>query len=629
MNKLDDDLNIKNEKISQLQKDIDIKIKKNKELENEMQQKSSRFDGAINQFQDMRNQLIFKDTTIKNLQSQFKDYNDIKKKYENILKYNDKEKPKEEDLKTPQEEYYDAIVEINSIKSLRKKGWTLYYNKERKERYQQLVSEETLKIGVIGLNNVGKTFILSKLSNANLNPGYSLETKGISIKYSEINKGELKGLCILDSAGFETPLLKEEFEEIKNNKEENNEFMQNLEYGIEDDLSRDKAQIEKFIEQLIISLSDMIILVVGKMTRTEQRLITKIKNLIKKKEKDKIKALIIIHNLSQFYYESEIDSYIQNYLNRSATFTLEQKRSFVSGYEDRVYYIEKKDNNNNYDFEVFHLIMGKEGQESGNKYNDYTLQLIRQQYVLFNNRRKIDIPEEIIKLFSELSPEILGEKRDIKKSNENEDIIKLIEAEEMEKKEENKITQIQPIYMDQDGNYYNYFEEKYKPKYSLYYYREKENKKPDDEDDDDEEVKYQNYLLLRLELPGNITKLVARRTNQNEKLYGIIVNGVKEEEQFEERNKDSFCVIKDNRTYKEFQYFIPLDKNRYILSDTTAKGYTKTYLFDFDKRNKESAFKKDIEKNDGKEKSSKLEKIASGVYVLKFLLIAENYSQNN
>ena len=287
MNKLDNDLNIKNEKINQLQKDIDDTVKKNKELKKEMEQKSLRFDGAINQFQDMRNQLRYKDIAIKDLQSQFKDFNDIKKKYENILKNNDKEKPREEDLKTPQEEYYDAIVEINSIKSLRKKGWTLYYNKERKERYQQMISEETLKIGVIGLNNVGKTFILSKLSNAKLNPGYSLETKGISIKYSEINKGEIKGLCILDSAGFETPLLKEEFEEIKNNKEENSEFMQNLEYGIEDDLSRDKAQIEKFIEQLIISLSDMIILVVGKMTRTEQRLITKIKTLIKKKKKIK------------------------------------------------------------------------------------------------------------------------------------------------------------------------------------------------------------------------------------------------------------------------------------------------------------------------------------------------------
>ena len=52
-------------------------------------------------------------------------------------------------------------------------------------------------------------------------------------------------------------------------------------------IARDKAQTERFIEHLIISLSDMLILVVGKLTRTEQRLITRVKNLSKKMKKIK------------------------------------------------------------------------------------------------------------------------------------------------------------------------------------------------------------------------------------------------------------------------------------------------------------------------------------------------------
>ena len=40
--------------------------------------------------------------------------------------------------------------------------------------------------------------------------GYSIETKGISIKYSQQNKGEEKDVFILDSPGFESPLLKNE-----------------------------------------------------------------------------------------------------------------------------------------------------------------------------------------------------------------------------------------------------------------------------------------------------------------------------------------------------------------------------------------------------------------------------------
>ena len=64
-----------------------------------------------------------------------------------------------------------------------------------------------MKKGVLGLNNVGKSYLLSKMVHVEIPTGHSIETKGISIKYSEIEKGEEKGICILDSAGFETPLL--------------------------------------------------------------------------------------------------------------------------------------------------------------------------------------------------------------------------------------------------------------------------------------------------------------------------------------------------------------------------------------------------------------------------------------
>ena len=68
---------------------------------------------------------------------------------------------------------------------------------------------------------------------------------------------EIKGICILDSAGFETPLLKEEKPIINNQviiKEKNGDELENaIKFDeIEDELARDKAQTERFIEQLII-----------------------------------------------------------------------------------------------------------------------------------------------------------------------------------------------------------------------------------------------------------------------------------------------------------------------------------------------------------------------------------------
>jgi len=188
----------------------------------------------------------------------------------------------------------------------------------------------------LGLNNVGKSYLLSKIVRAEIPTGYSIETKGISIKYAkdDNNNNEEKGICILDSAGFETPLLKEE--KMLNQKkqifheEKKNEVENAIKYDeIEDDLSRDKAQTERFIEQLIISLSDMIILVIGKLTRTEPRLITRIKNLSKKNEKNKIKSIIIVHNLAQYHKIKEVENHIEQYLVKSATFDYQKEMLLV------------------------------------------------------------------------------------------------------------------------------------------------------------------------------------------------------------------------------------------------------------------------------------------------------------
>ena len=61
-------------------------------------------------------------------------------------------------------------------------------------------------------------------------------------------------------------------------KNENIESLLNRDFR-EEELSRDKAQTERFIEELIISLSDIILSVIWKITRTEQILINKIKSM--------------------------------------------------------------------------------------------------------------------------------------------------------------------------------------------------------------------------------------------------------------------------------------------------------------------------------------------------------------
>ena len=543
------------------------------------------------------------------------------------------------------EEYYDVVIDIKSINSLKNEGWSVKYNQQRKEIYDKIVGEQTMKIGVLGLNNVGKSFLLSKIVRAEIPTGYSIETKGISIKYAKgDNKEEEKGICILDSAGFETPLLKETKEPKEKNKLNKEDKLNDLDSALkidelEDELSRDKAQTERFIEQLIISLSDMIILVIGKLTRTEQRLITRIKNMSKKSEKNKIKSIIIVHNLAQYHKIKEVEKHIENYLKKSATFDLSERDVIgIDKYRGRKYYFENSEDPE--EIQIFHYIMAKEGTEAGDYYNYLTMELIRQQYNNFNKRRAINIPEEIINLFSELSTEITGEKMECEKSGSDKNVIKLSENKNNSSQEKKTNITVQNTYVDQDGNYLKN-RGKFEPKYSLYYYKEKK----ENEDDDDED-EYEKYLLLRLEIPGNIVRLTARSTDpKTEKYKGIVIKGIKKVDEFKERNKVDFTVISDNRSYEEFTYFIELKRNL-ELSKTGAKGNTDIYEIQFDKRNKEKFFPKDNDKNNSQKSDIKLEdkkyeeannknnkeiklmNIASGVYVMKFQLTERSYIPN-
>lgn len=603
----------KNNIISEEQKKSNILEKENKQIH-------IKFDGALKEFAENSDQN-------RKLKEELNKYKDYEKKNETLNmqlnKLRTQNETKIDYIQNSADKYYDVVIDIDSINSLRNEGWEILYNEDRKENYEKIVNEQTIKIGVLGLNNVGKSYLLSKIVKIDIPTGHSIETKGISIKYSQGDKGEEAGICILDSAGFETPLLSNDKyikDELKkkeeSSKQENEEFNKMIELNkIEDLLARDKAQTERFIEHLIISFSDMIILVVGKLTRTEQRLITRIKNMAKMSE-NKIKSIIIVHNLAQYNKKIEVENHINNYLLHSATFKLIKKNVVgMQEYSDRFYFVEQSD-----DIEVFHYIMAKEETEAGMYYNKLTLQLIKNQYNNSNNRREIDIPEQIKKKFCELSTEIIGEKINI---NQLETIdgkkIKIKDNSELKKENTGSDTfQIQNAYIDQDGNYLQN-KGKFEPKYSMCIYKE------GDEDD------FENYLLLRIEVPGNVTRLTARGTDpKKEKYRGIIINIQKKEDELEEtKNCKNFHKLYDNRNYEEINYFIEL-KGNLMLAKKVPLENTKIYEIEFDERNKEKFFDNNNQKTkvneDANNKNIKEgKKIASGVYILKFSLTQDSF----
>ena len=162
-------------------------------------------------------------------------------------------------------------------------------------------------------------------------------------------------MAILDSAGQETPLLKmekgniiieesnesskkDEFpnansknEEKKGTNDGNNdnkeiiinnttnkpkkgketEDEENIEF---EQYSRDKLITEFFLQKFIIWKSDVLILVVGNISLTEQKLLLRIKKEVK--SLDKNKQIFIIHNLKDYSTEEQVNDYIENNLKK-------------------------------------------------------------------------------------------------------------------------------------------------------------------------------------------------------------------------------------------------------------------------------------------------------------------------
>ena len=203
-------------------------------------------------------------------------------------------------------DFYDVIIDINSIKDINK-GWEIKMSEKAKHNYQSLKNGKIIKIGVIGNSNKGKFFILSKLSKIDLPSGTSIRTEGLSVKYPDLDVYNNKKIVLLDSAGLETPVLKNFDTKVKKEKEEKkekkkkeeieekeehiemitkgkNEYLKEEEFEIDNknekelfkEKSREKLITELFLQNYIIYNANILIIVVGILTYSEQKLINRI-----------------------------------------------------------------------------------------------------------------------------------------------------------------------------------------------------------------------------------------------------------------------------------------------------------------------------------------------------------------
>ena len=350
---------------------------------------------------------------------------------------------------------YDIILDITSFQDLVTKGWKIKYNKkEGKAQYLKKKDEPTIIVGVIGNGNKGKSFFLEKLSGYDIPKGFNIKTEGLSIRYASSQE---HNIAILDSAGQETPLLKvaiDKNENIKegnvysnNNKEindtsnanskprengdskevnnmqcnpqkEENKSNENIENNnsqknnnTEDEdiefekYSRDKLITEFFLQKFIIWKSDILILVVGNISLTEQKLLSRVKAEVE--SMDKNKQIYVIHNLKDYSTEEQVNDYIENTLKKLYKIEIEEilRQELLKDKENKnncfnKYFVEKGK-------KVIHLIFINEFSERANYYNPPTIEFIQKEIEVIKTRSRFSIIDDCKNFFVKISEEIM------------------------------------------------------------------------------------------------------------------------------------------------------------------------------------------------------------------------------
>ena len=487
------------------------------------------------------------------------------------------------------QEFYDIIINIKSVKDI-SKGWEIKMTQKGEENFNKYKNSELIKIGVIGNSNKGKSFILSRISRIKLPSGTSIKTEGLSIKYPELEELKMNKIALLDSAGLETPVLIEDEENEKqknevendNNKEEykqnedeinkinddndvseikddktnmsgendiecikekknENENRERINKELFKEKSREKLITELFLQNYIINNSDIIILVVGILTYSEQKLLNRIKTEIQKLKMKK--NLFVLHNLKTFYTINQVKNHIENNLKKSATFILKEGHKITPDTEEKkgTYFFEIDS-----DPKIFHLIFANEGSEAGDYYNNFTIKFIENYYQNITDLKSFDVFETIKQRFINLSKEI------IEKNNENKNFDIIFDKKAIKLQTPQKII-LKRCFIDELG-FSNLKGNGFEPNFNYY--------------------KKDNKIIVRLEAPGNSTLDYDLEYSGE---YTIIrLKGTKKPDKEPENHED---IIHTNREFGDFNLEIPLKTEDYNISDENVQLVQKKGIF--------------------------------------------------
>ena len=366
--------------------------------------------------------------------------------------------------------------------------------------------------------------------------------------------------------------------DIRNDNKNENHNENDKKRNIFMEKSKEKLITELFLQKYIILNSDILILVVGILTYSEQKLINKILDEIKNLNINK--KIIIIHNLKELFTIEQVEDYIQNTLLKSVTFDLVERQIIDSKYTKKDYkkygryFVEKNYDNNKNNPDIFHLIFANEDSEAGKYYNGFALEFIENSYINISNIRPFDVIKTIKERFKEHSKDFIeNNNNEVEKNieiNEDEDIIK---NKVIRLKNQQEIT-LKRCLIDEFG-LWNLKKNGFDPKYNCY-------KKGD-------------KLIVKVEVPGNFS--IKPSISKKGELTIIKINGEKKSEKQEQ--KEQFF---NTRVFGEFSFEIILNvvdceiKNK--IPTKKAKNGIVTLEYEIEQKAEDSEFKVEEDEED-------------------------------
>ena len=295
-------------------------------------------------------------------------------------------------------EFYHTIIKLTSLKeSCTSEGFTVESSEEGEKNYEEQKEKDATVIGVVGNAKKGKSYILGKISNNPLPVGHSVTTEGISIKYPNINGVQV---IVLESSISEAPLTINGETKLENE----NELIERIA-----DIAKDKQATENFLQNFILFSSNVLIVVVGELTYSEQKMINRIK-----RELWNQKFIFIIHNLMFLGNMEQVKDFIKDNVLTSITFGELIENHIISENDDKsdsendIFYTEKYEYNNK-KIQIVHLFMAQEGSEAGKYYNESTINYLRNQLIACTKTRNYDVIERFKSYLALFSGEYLEE----------------------------------------------------------------------------------------------------------------------------------------------------------------------------------------------------------------------------